>query len=94
MHLRATMKSLTEPARITWALLWRATLLAPALAILSVVFIGSWIGRFILPVLIVLSMCAHDWPLAALHGVAWILCLALWQWRRFRDLWEVPPSVL
>jgi hypothetical protein len=88
------MKNLTEPARITWALLGRATLLAPALAIVSVVYIGSAIGRFVLPVLIVLSMWAHDWPIAALYGVAWILCLALWQWRRFRNLWEDPPSLL
>lgn len=88
------MKNLTEPARITWALLWRATLLAPALAIVSVLYIGSSIGRFVLPVLIVLSMWAHDWPIAALYGVAWILCLGLWQWSRFRTLWEDPPSLL
>ena len=88
------MRIPTEPARITWALLWRATLLAPGLTIVSVVYLGSWIGRFILPVLILISMWAHDWPLAAFYGLGWILSLALWQWRRFQNLWEDPPSLL
>ena len=88
------MKSFTEPALITWALIWRATLLAPFLLIFSFVYIGSWIARFFLPIPILISVLAHDWLFSAVYGVAWILCLVLWKWRRFQSIWEDPPSLL
>jgi hypothetical protein len=88
------MKSFTEPARIAWALIWRATLLAPAAVIFTSFYIGSWIARFCLPILILISMWAQDWLSAAVYGVPWLFCMALWQWKRYRSLWEAPPSLL
>lgn len=88
------MKPLTEPARIAWALIWRATLLAPALWIFSVFHISCLIGTFALPVLALLSIWARDGMLVAIYGTAWILCLSLWKWKRFRNVWEDPSSML
>ncbi len=88
------MKSFAEPAQIAWALIWRSTLLAPIFLIFYVIAIASWIGRFYLPVLIIISVWVHDWPFIGIYGVSWVLSLALWRWRRFRLLWEAPPSLL
>jgi hypothetical protein len=88
------MNTPREPVQIMWSLIWRATILAPILLILSVLFIASWIARFFLPVLILISAWVQDWGFVALYGGAWIISVALWRWNRFRSLWEDPPSLL
>ncbi len=88
------MKGLSEPARIGWALIWRATVLAPVLCAFTFFYIGSWMARFFLPVLIGISLWNNDWLFAAIYSGAWIACVLLWRWGRYRELWEDPPSVL
>ncbi len=88
------MKGFTKPAQITWALIWRATLFAPVLLVFTLFYIGSWIARFFLPVLILISLWVHDWLFSGIYAAGWILSVLLWQWKLYRNLWEDPPSLL
>lgn len=68
--------------------------MAPALLVFTFIYIGSWIARFFLPVLILISVLAHDWLFVAIYVAGWVLCISLWKWRHYRNLWEDPPSLL
>ncbi|MDF1656173.1 MAG: hypothetical protein P1U58_01105 [Verrucomicrobiales bacterium] len=88
------MKIFTEPSQIAWSLIWRATLFSPVLLAFTFIYFGTWIARIFLPVMILISVLAHDWLLVAICGGGWIVCISLWQWRSYRNLWEEPPSLL
>ena len=77
-----------------WGILWRSLALMPyTLAIFGGVGV-VWLSRWILPVLVALSVYAREW-LAACGALA-LWFLAVWSYRRFRlsRFYECPPSLL
>lgn len=87
------MKSFTKSTQITWALIWRSTLLAPFFLVFYVLAAASWAARFTLPVLILISAWFQDWLFVAVYGITCLLSIGLWRWG-FRNFWEAPPSLL
>jgi hypothetical protein len=80
--------------RACWGILWRSLVFMPYMFAVFVGVGSVWLSRWILPVLIALSVYSRDWLVAGCAFALWLL--AAWSYRRFRlsRFCESPPSLL
>ena len=93
-NLGRNMKFATEPIQIAWALVWRSVVFTPIALLFYFFAVGSWLARFALPLVFLPLVYAEDWFLLGIYLPGWVASVALWRWKRFRDLFEYPPSLL
>jgi len=80
--------------RACWGILWRSVVFMPYMLAVFVGVGSVWLSRWVLPVLVVLSLYSHDWLWAGGAFTLWLV--AVWSYRRFRlsRFYEPPPSLL
>ena len=88
------MRALAAPFLIIWSMIWRATLLAPVCFVFQVFAIASWLGRYFLPVLVGIAALSGDWVFFFVYLFLSVFSFALWRWKPFLKLMELPPSLL
>lgn len=81
-----------KPLAIIWALVWRATLLAPVVLVWFALAFASWLARFFLPILIGIAVYCRDWEMTAVYVSLWIVSVALWCSKRFSGAFIIIDS--
>jgi len=72
------------PIRVTWALLWRAVVLLPFAAVVSLFVFTACVAAVTMPFVAVFYAWTRDWWTAVACLAAWIptTIVARWAWRR------------